>query len=418
MTDYDLPNGLSLLADEAEPAPIDTYDVIAKAKARTRNRRTSAAAAVGTVAVVGALAVTLGFPNADQGGTGVATQTSTVTPDCPNGVCELPGPAAPSAAQGEIFDEQLAAAIDTLIPAGFTLERDPASTETPLSFVGTTGQSGPVYTAQAWLRDAQGPASLTVFVLKNPAGTPLAHMNGQFFGPCQQGEPNCEIRTLPDGTQATAQANARPPGLQLSSTLSAQRPDGTYIQVITSVGISSVPGGEQARPEPPMNNEDLFKWATVFTWGESDLGYEPAKYDGQLADAGGIPSRYTVEGAGGVNPAAFQEAPDGSDTPRYFVQATLVADGERTPFSIWVMKKEDADGDSGRCGDDANCTEHQLSGDTSAAIRTSERSDETTLMLSALRPDGTVIRVQHSGDPNSKLMTESELLKYATAFSY
>lgn len=265
MINYDLSNGLAQLADDAEPAPIDTYDVIAKAKARTRNRRASAAAAFGTVAVVGALAITLGLPNADKDGIRVGGPP-TSTADCPNGVCQLPGPPAPPAAQGEIFDEQLAAAIDTLIPAGFTLERDPASTETPLAFVGTSGQSGPVYTAQAWLLDAQGPASLTVYVLKKPAGTPLEHANGQIFGPCQQGEPNCEIRTLQDGTQATAQANARPPGLQLSSTMSAQRPDGTYIQVITSVGIGAVPGGEQARPEPPMTNEDLFKWATVFTY--------------------------------------------------------------------------------------------------------------------------------------------------------
>lgn len=421
MNDYDVPTGLSMLADEAEPAPIDSREIISKARTRTRNRRASAATAFGTVAAVGALAVTLGFPNADKDGTGVGGPPST-SPDCANGVCELPVPPAPSQEQADEFDTQLAAAIDNLIPAGFTLERDPESTEEPLKFVGTDHGDGPVYTANGWLRDAQGPASITVYVLKKAAGTSLAHATGQFFGPCHQGEPNCEIRTLDDGTQATAQANQRPPGLQLSSTLSAQRPDGTYIQVITSIGIGAVPGDEQARPEPPMTNADLFKWATVFTWSESGAaGTGTAKYDDQLAAAGGLPSRYTLEGAGNnTNPKTFQEAPDGSSTPKYVLQLNLEkAGGERSTFSLFISPKAEKGAHPGRCADGAKgCKEHNLEDGTLASVQLTDEDGGETARLSALRPDGTVIEVDNLGDVGADLLTNIELLKFAVAFNY
>jgi hypothetical protein len=266
MNDYDVSAGLRQLADDAQPAPIDTYDVIKKAKARTRNRRASAGAAFGTVAVVGALAFTLSFPNADKGNTGVGTPTSTsANENCPpelGGKCIDPPVVNDQTAE---LDSQLASALASLTPAGFTFEKDPFSTGEMLKFTGAQNPSGTmVYTATAWIRDSQGPSAVTIFVLKRPAGTPLGHADGQYFGPCTAGESNCEIRTLDDGTQATARENARPPAMQLASTLTAQRPDGTYIQVISSVGLGPVPS-ETPRPIPAMTNADLFKFATVFT---------------------------------------------------------------------------------------------------------------------------------------------------------
>jgi hypothetical protein len=272
-------------------------------------------------------------------------------------------------------------------------------------------------------------------VLKNPAGTPLGHADGQFFGPCTAGESNCEIRTLPDGTQAAARENSRPPALQLASTLSAQRPDGTYVQVIASVGLGPVPT-EPARPVPALTNADLFEFATVFTLpGEPDkasadseqggtevvVGDGSARFDDQLAAAGGLPTRFTLEGAGdGQNPTTFQQAPDGSATPRYFLQVTLVADGMRTQLSIWVQDKESAGSDPGPPGDcdgQENCTERQEGG-TALAIWDLGSSDEDATLVSSLRPDGTAVQVRHSGDPGSKLMSEDELTTLATAFTY
>jgi hypothetical protein len=58
MTD-DVTRGLTMLADETEPAPIDSYDVITRARTRTRNRRATVTTALATLAVVGSLAVTL-----------------------------------------------------------------------------------------------------------------------------------------------------------------------------------------------------------------------------------------------------------------------------------------------------------------------------------------------------------------------
>jgi hypothetical protein len=291
---------------------------------------------------------------------------------------------------------------------------------------------------------SQGPSAVTIFVLKRPAGTPLGHADGQYFGPCTAGESNCEIRTLDDGTQATARENARPPAMQLASTLTAQRPDGTYIQVISSVGLGPVPS-ETPRPIPAMTNADLFKFATVFTLPDSGNSGEPTgsqdtgdtveapeteidnesarthELDEQLADAGGIPSRYTVRGEGdGQNPTTFQEAPEGDDTPRVYLKVNLVADGEMTQFSIWVMKKQDAGSDPGEpgdCGDAENCEQRDRDG-TSIAVWDLGSSDEDSTHISALRSDDTVIEVRHQGDPGAKLMSEDELLELATAFTY
>jgi hypothetical protein len=437
MKDYDVPAGLAQLAEEADPAPIDTHDVIAKARTRTRNRRASTAAAFGTVALVGATAFTLGFPNADKGDTRVGTPTSAANEDCPPGSgskCTSPPVDDDHSAA---LDSQLAAALDSLTPAGFTFEKDPFKTGETLKFTGAPNASGTmVYSASAWLRDSQGPSAFTIYVLKRPAGTPLGHADGQFFGPCTAGESHCEVRTLDDGTQATARENAQPPALQLASTLSAQRPDGTYIQVISSVGLGPVPS-ETPRPIPALTNADLFEFATVFTLpGEPDNidpetehggveveteGAEEARYDDQLAAAGGLPARYAVEGTGGTNPTTFQEAPDSTDTPRYLLQVNLVpssGDGESTSFSMFVMKREDADGDPGKGGDAEDCREHPLLDGTTVAVWTEVRSDEVTTHMTAHRPDDTVVEVQHSGAPGIPLLNEDELKRLASAFTY
>lgn len=87
MTD-DVTRGLAMLADEADPAPIDTHAVVALAKARTRGRRAVAASAIITVASVGALTVAVGAVNEPTtlGGT-----TTTVTETVERPATSVPG---------------------------------------------------------------------------------------------------------------------------------------------------------------------------------------------------------------------------------------------------------------------------------------------------------------------------------------
>ena len=80
MTDDDCTRGLDLLADEAEPAAVDCYDVIAKAKARTRNRRATMPTALATVTVAGAMIATIGLADPASGPPVGGRPTITSTP--------------------------------------------------------------------------------------------------------------------------------------------------------------------------------------------------------------------------------------------------------------------------------------------------------------------------------------------------
>lgn len=272
MDDKQMTSGLSLLAEEAEPAAIDVYDVIAKAKARTRNRRASVATAFGTVAVVGAMAFTLDL-GGDTNTIGAAgSQPTTTAPGKPPELCPIPDGAQTCYVfppeqddQSRKLDGQLTAVVGDLIPAGFTVEPDVLDKYLPaLTFsVHHNSEELPFYTAHAIVRNEHGTATIDIIVLKQPPGTPLGHVNEQPFGPCQDGVDGCELRELGDGTTATAQANTRPPGLTLSSTMTAQRPDGTYLQVITNVGPGTSPA---PLPDAPFTTDDLFTFATVFTY--------------------------------------------------------------------------------------------------------------------------------------------------------
>lgn len=83
MTD-DITRGLGLLADDAEPAPIDTHALAALARARTNSRRAVVASACVTLAAIGALAVAVGSvkeppPLGADNTTTTATSTSAPT---------------------------------------------------------------------------------------------------------------------------------------------------------------------------------------------------------------------------------------------------------------------------------------------------------------------------------------------------
>lgn len=252
-----LTQGLRQLADEAEPRPVDVTAVIAIAKARTKAGRTTAAAGLGTAAIVGTLAAVMSTVAPSQPPPPATSSTSSSTPNRP--------PVGLAPAQDERsrkFDEQLATA--NLIPSQYTVEPNPEHGQdaVALQFRGSQGPTEKNYTAGALLKNTQGEAIIQVWVLKNPPGTQLDHYYGQVFGPCKDGDKNCARKTLPDGTVLTTQVNARPPALTLSSTLSAQRPDGTYVQVLTNVRQGDPPN----MPVPPLTADELIAFATAFTY--------------------------------------------------------------------------------------------------------------------------------------------------------
>ncbi|ALG09225.1 hypothetical protein [Kibdelosporangium phytohabitans] len=259
-----LTHGLEQLADEAEPRPVDVPSVIGKAKAQQKNRRAVLGVGGATAVVLaGALFTTVQVSETLPVVPGVRPTSSTqgTQPQPPNRQQVLPI----VDARSQKLDSQLVAAKAQLIPAEFTAGDNPANPiQHPLRFSGSPGPKGEVnYTAQALLTNAQGTATFQIWVLKNQPGTELGHYYGQHFGPCAQGESNCVRRTLPDGTVAAARPDSRPPGLTLSSVMSAQRPDGTYIQVVTNVGERTSP---KPLAIPPFDAEQLFKFATAFTW--------------------------------------------------------------------------------------------------------------------------------------------------------
>ncbi|ONI82976.1 hypothetical protein ALI144C_18170 [Actinosynnema sp. ALI-1.44] len=263
MDNQRLTNGLQQLADEAEPRQIDVSSVIGKAKAQQRNRRAVLGVSGATaVLLAGALYTTVQVSDSLPMDPAAARPTSTGT----TAKQEQGPPYQPiTDARAHKFDSQLAAAKADLIPAGFTVGDNPVHpVGDVLRFIGSPGPKGEVdYTAQGMLTNADGTATIQIWVLKNPPGTALEHYYGQVFGPCVVSESNCVRRTLSDGTQAAARPNARPSAMTPSSIMSAQRPDGTYIQVVTNVGERTTP---KPLAVPPFDADQLFKFATAFTW--------------------------------------------------------------------------------------------------------------------------------------------------------
>nr|WP_042188818.1 hypothetical protein [Kibdelosporangium sp. MJ126-NF4]CEL18478.1 hypothetical protein [Kibdelosporangium sp. MJ126-NF4]CTQ97962.1 hypothetical protein [Kibdelosporangium sp. MJ126-NF4] len=261
MENENLTRGLEQLADEVEPRPVDVQTVISRARARKQNRRAMLAVGGATVAVlVGAIVVTAAATSSNNQ-PAVARPTSTQTTK------DVPHPIAPVFdAQSRKFDSQLAAARAELILPRFTVSGDNPVQPVmkPLMFDGTPGPKGETnYTAKAMLTDSEGTATIQIWVLKNPPGTPLGHYNGQTLGPCIEGQKHCEHRTLHDGTVVAVQPNANPSGITLSSAISAQRPDGTYIQVLVNVGEGTSP---KPLADAPYTADELVKFATAFTW--------------------------------------------------------------------------------------------------------------------------------------------------------
>lgn len=260
MTDLELHHGLGLLADEAEPAPVDVYDVITKAKARTRNGRATVATALATATVAGAMIATIGFSGSSSGPVVGSPPLYTST----TSISTAPKP---------IFDERsdhltqvLAEAWPTIAPAGVTVEDSSVpvsgSDLSALEFGGTPVEPRNVmYEARAMLSDAQGSTEFSIQVW------PPGDVAGE-FAPCtSNADVSCEYRQLEDGTRANASIDLKP-SATANPTMEADilRPDGTRIWVYESNTDQHTLEQGLTRPTTFFTAEELIPFGMLFTY--------------------------------------------------------------------------------------------------------------------------------------------------------
>ena len=250
MTD-DITRGLTALADEAQPAPIDSHTVVQLAHAHTRAKRAILTAAFATLVAIASLTVAIGAlqdPNA--AGPATAPTTSTTAPTTeqsspstePNPDEGVRQPATPeeNAVRKPRLQADIIAAFDRIFPAGWDHS----------TFGFGCDQSG------CWtdgdIIDEVGNFNIHVYV-------------GKDFGqtPCMA--PSCVRReTLPDGTEVSFFENTDDespiPGMEPTERkgFSALRPDGTDIHFTAEWPTS--------REAPAVTDDEWLEFATVFTY--------------------------------------------------------------------------------------------------------------------------------------------------------
>jgi hypothetical protein len=255
MNDFELHHGLDLLADEAEPAAVDVYGVIAKANARTRNRRATMATALATVTVAGAMIATISF--------GAGTQSAPVgaPPSSSPPITGWSPPGGPTMTASVIndnqmvaFTEQLEEAWPSIKPQGVTTAKldwfagglDPLEVH---GFRTTEPPNSITYATAAQLSDAQGSNELLIHIIKvGPHDWPFESLDNS--------APD-STHDLPDGTHVEIRSSSSQRVTQVV------RPYGTAIQV-TENNIGSVDA--PARPDFILDTEALLKLATALSY--------------------------------------------------------------------------------------------------------------------------------------------------------
>jgi hypothetical protein len=226
--------GLTLLADEAEPAPIDTHDVITRA-IRTRSRRTTVAIAFGTAVVVGALAVALGVATREHKPPAVAPPTSTNGFPVPGTEMVEPATDAERAARANRLQADLVDAFGRVLSDDWEHS----------TFAFTCDLHG------CW---AEGD-------IKNDAGSVklFVHVNGD-FGLSACWAPNCAKQRLDDGSLAYVSDNEMDTidGKRRIMGVGAMRADGTT----SSITVEWPPD----RPTKPLTEDQWLEFATAFTY--------------------------------------------------------------------------------------------------------------------------------------------------------
>jgi hypothetical protein len=252
MTD-DVTRGLSLLADEAEPAPIDVDDVITRA-VRTRHRRVTVAVAFGTAVVVGALAVTLGVttreppptaiapsPTASPTASTAASSDAAPPPSATSGFpvpgTEVPRPATDAERadrarrlQGYVVD---------------TVERVLGSDWKHSTYQFSCDQFG--CWAEGEVRDGDGPVTLNV------------HVSGDFtVYSCYA--PECRRQRLDDGSLASI--------THLDAVFGDSGKKGVVLGFLRADGTSVNMTAEWPanRPSTPLTDDEWFGFGSAFTY--------------------------------------------------------------------------------------------------------------------------------------------------------
>jgi hypothetical protein len=415
----DITRGLDLLADEAEPAIIDTQHVISRARMRTRGRRAITASALATVALVGALVVTLGnpAPTSEQGTTPPTDKT----------------------VEGRL-NRLLTEALPDVIPSNWSLLPDePTAREPHLDFV-CLDVNGSDCSTGADYNDGVGDIDLRISVSRIPRNfDELCEVRY-----CPQWEPPVR-KTLSDGTRTQVLTYTETPTSRNFQQLLAARPDGTQIDV-----VAIWPQGQ--RSGQPLTMDEILKFATVFTYDTAlpvgaPLNKPTEEY---VTDDPKRPARVNqqlTEVLNEVIPAGWAEANEGHepDEPPLEFGCSLVGweateSGEEIPSSegCWTYGYfRDGTGKIGfkfsvsqhrpyafdeQCAA-PECVEETLPDDTRTRVKTTTRPNpvgEYTHGVSAIRPDGTCIWVEvfWAGQRSETPITTEELLKFATAFTF
>jgi hypothetical protein len=263
----DLNHDLDLLADEAEPADVDVYDVIAKAKARTRNRRATVATTLSVVTVAGAMIATIGLGGQPSTQAGSRSTTPPVTDWSPPAGSTMTSHAVEDD-QMVKFTEQLAEAWPSIVPRGVTTEKldwFASGTLGPLEFRGFRTEIPPnsiTYAAAAKLSGSQGAIELVIHVTQvGPTDWPFASYsqtvtnNGQKHTFTITPSPHGDPYTLPDGTRIRTWAQGTPPFQQVTEVV---RPDGTAIWITEN--------NQTGQPDLFLSKDAVLKLATALSY--------------------------------------------------------------------------------------------------------------------------------------------------------
>ena len=413
MTD-DITRGLGLLADEAEPATIDTQRVITRARTRTRNRRASLATAFATVALVGALVVAMGPLK------GTSDQAASITD---------------TTLEGRL-NRLLTEALPNVIPAGWSLVPKPEAAEPQLEFVCLDTNTNGCSTGATY-NDGVGDLDMGIHVDKIPRS----------FEHNQCGDEYCTAwaapvrQTLPDGTSTQVMAYSEKMVSRDGESLLAVRPDGTMVSVSLSW-----PQGK--RSEPALTMDELLKFATVFSYDStlpvaSPLNPPATPYVSDDPKRKGRVNQELTDALAEVIPAEWSKVPDAEQPVQPpFAFECLAPENDKVigepggleppneescwsavyyrdtfgiigiKFSVTEKKVFDVLCEGG-------CSDTTLSDGTVTQMATGWGATNTHT-VGATRPDGTHVWVEvywRDERPTTPLSNEA-LLKLATAFTF
>ncbi len=226
---------LAALVAAAGPPLVDLADVVEAGKAQRRHRRRTAIAAAAVLIAAGTAAalLTTGEPE---------PVTSERAPVRVVDRFEDAEPVVVVDDRARRLTAQLTAAVDDIRPGATDLQ--PVGGQRPFEFF-TSEESGSPGTYHA---QGEFGSTLLFFFVNLPAAEP--HV------PCAEPGVDCTSRQFPDGTVADVTVISDT-GIT-SVTLLSRRPDGTTLY------LSANGTGEPGSPE--LSVEDMFRFATVFTY--------------------------------------------------------------------------------------------------------------------------------------------------------